>query len=305
MITKPRLEVEDGRGSICKPENAPRAVIQWCVDNKYSVRKIPADGDCLYRALGHSMGSTPIVCRQHIAESAKNCWKEIMDHDPEHRELPGFVRETLESGKWGGAQQILVFAHTLNCRVNVHRMEGDPISFGEGGQTIDLLYSNAAGGHGNPDHYDLIWPNGQQRQGQLSYEEGAVNAANPNRSKRARGGNGSTKVCTVNVTGSFDQFQNALDIQVDVLMIQEHWRNAKDIGKWKVAADYKGWHGVWSYADATDKGAASGGVAILVRLGRPIFATPAVNDARFVGAVISWTRRVKTGQDAPLQCVRL
>ena len=86
---------------------------------------------------------------------------------------------------------------------------------------------------------------------------------------------------------------NALAIEADVIFIQEHRRRAKDIATWRTAARHKGWHGVWSYADTTDKGAASGGVAILVRLGRPIFATPAVNDARFVGAVISWTRRVK------------
>ena len=112
-IVSAKLEVVDGRGFERSAENAPRAVVQWCVDYKYSVRKIPADGDCLYRALGHSnsMGTTPTVCRQHIAENATNCWKELMVHDPEHKELPSFIKETLEAGKWGGAQQIHVFAH--------------------------------------------------------------------------------------------------------------------------------------------------------------------------------------------------
>lgn len=42
-------------------------------------------------------------------------------------------------------------------------------------------------------------------------------------------------------------------MKTDVLFIQGHWRDRRNIGKWKSAADKKGWHGVWCGAETADK----------------------------------------------------
>ena len=178
-------------------------------------------------------------------------------------------------------------------------MDGNVVTFNElsEGDVIRLLYNNAANGVGRPDHYDAVWERSKESEGAVASaaDRDPIGHGGKKYSIQVRTDNTTekTRFCTVNVSGSLEFLSNALAIEADVIFIQEHRRRAKDIATWRTAARHKGWHGVWSYADTTDKGAASGGVAILVRLGRPIFTTPAANDARFVGAVISWTRRVK------------
>ena len=104
-----------------------------------------------------SVGQQQLECRRHIADEAGALWSGVMEHDPDGVELPAFVADTMRSGEWGGAEQIAIFAAVHGVQVSVHELDGGVQTFGKGGKTVRLLYSNAAYGHGNPDHYDLIW----------------------------------------------------------------------------------------------------------------------------------------------------
>ena len=280
-----------------KADKPDQSVVQWCVSKGYSMRRVEADGDCLYSALGVALGMRVGECRQFIADAASRVWDTVMDHDVHKVELAPFIRRTLSRGVWGGAEQVAVCAEAADVTIHVHELNETVHAFGCGKQVIRLLYSNCAAGRGEPDHYDLIWPKSQTGEGKLAYAEcgGAIPYRGEGVQKRdhTRSNGNDTRICTVNVSGSYEFFCNALDIEADVIMVQEHWRTEKTMGTWKAAALRKGWHGVWGVAERSGKGSPAAGVAILVKTGRHIFAIKGAEGPRFLGGVVSWTRRVK------------
>eukprot|EP00972_Heterocapsa_arctica_P034789 5121091-Heterocapsa_arctica.AAC.1 len=70
-----------------------------------------------------------------------------MEHDLDGSGLAHFIEETGKRKEWGGAEQIAVFAHLRNIKVEVHEYGMEVPTFDGGELELDhtvvrVLYSN-------------------------------------------------------------------------------------------------------------------------------------------------------------------
>ena len=296
--------------------------VDWCVRNKKHIQIVPGDGECLYRALGKSVGIGPEECREFLSVCAPDFWeRRAYVRDPEQT-LQGFITETSEKGIWGGEAQIHLFAMIMGCRVVVHSEGMRELVYGEGEKVVQLLYSSQGP---SLNHYDLVWdfgeaggaarpdlngctgPGTSQSHWRTAIADPGMTGStlvDAQAGKEGDGGHTCEKrrtwvtrrsgeelwVLSVNLSGSRNHLQAAMAMGAHVLIVQEHMKSSDELRSWQAFAAAMGWHGVWGPAARTGTKGRSGGVAVLTWRTRPIFQVGEADD-RLVCASIAWSRR--------------
>jgi len=192
------------------------------------------------------------------------------------------IQETKSTAIYGGERQIAMFAAIRDIRIHVHRQNMGTLTYGNGDE-FHLLYSHIRDEQKEPNHYDYM-----VRSVMLEQTTDVPRSPFTNYKRGDMEIRDGTKLVTRNVFGWLHNFQKALDLRADILLIQEHWRGADTLGTRQSAAREKGWHGVWSgsaRSPFTDRN--SCGVAVLTSLDRPISQVGESND-RMITAMVPW-----------------
>ena len=120
----------------------------WCRARGFEVDRVRGDGNCLYTALGRSIGRDQAEVRADVVDFALHEWRNLGDIGAVYS-LEDFVAETSGEGVWGGEAQIIVWTKAIGRRVVVHSLGDTEKVYGEGGET-HLLYSQQVGGSARP-----------------------------------------------------------------------------------------------------------------------------------------------------------
>lgn len=250
----------------------------WCRARGFEIERVRGDGNCLYTALGRSVGRDQGDVRSDIAGWANQHWADIVDIGAVYS-LADFFNETSEIGVWGGEAQIIVWATATGRKVVVHSLGDIEKVYGEGPGT-HLLYSNYNRWGDQPNHFDHL-----RRVGENNVVRNDVGKY----CREPEECEGGTVICTVNVSGEKDQLVETMRMGPHIILLQEHRAGVRELGAWKSLAKGMGWHGVWATAVEDGRGR-SGGVAILVNVKRPVFMVGECSN-RIVGAAVAPTRR--------------
>ena len=118
--------------------------------------------------------------------------------------------------------------------------------------------------------------------------EGRIHKTPRKAGQRLRGKDTHT-VTTINLGGSREALNNALEIDANVLLIQEHRLLGPELQCAQAMATKAGWNGIWDPAQKTPAKGRSGGTAVLVRSPVQIHRGPRLS--RMTVAIIPWTRK--------------
>ena len=115
-----------------------------CRARGFEIERCRGDGNCLYTALGKSIGRGQSEVRADLVSYATKNWYGPEDIGAVYS-IEDFVAETGEEGVWGGEAQIIVWAEATGRRVVVHSLGDTEKVYGDGFDT-HLLYSNTTAG---------------------------------------------------------------------------------------------------------------------------------------------------------------
>ena len=96
-------------------------------------------------------------------------------------------------------------------------------------------------------------------------------------------------IATVSLGGSQEALNNALEMEVNVLLVQEHRLLGPEIPGAQAMAAQAGWNGIWDQAQRTLARGRSGGTAVLVRA--PVQIHRGAKLSRATAAIVPWTRK--------------
>ena len=179
----------------------------WCRARGFEIERVKGDGNCLYTALGRSVGRDQGEVRSDIACWATQHWSDIVDISAVYS-LADFSKETSEVGVWGGEPQIIVWANATGRKVVVHSLGDTEKVYGEGPET-HLLYSNYSRWGDQPNHFDHL-----RRVGENNVVRNHVGkyCREPDECE------GGTVICTVNVSGEKDQLVDTMRMGPHIIL---------------------------------------------------------------------------------------
>ena len=128
------------------------------------IRDVEADGNCLYRAVGHQCGgrsyvSVRVACADSLAEHEDEFAPFVDIHD-----IGGSFKEYVESvrntSEWGGHLELRALTHTLRRPIVVYSADAAPLRIGdefdEEGEEIRLSFHRHYYALG--EHYNSVVP---------------------------------------------------------------------------------------------------------------------------------------------------
>lgn len=193
----------------------------------------------MFHALGYWLGQAQEAVRQVIAERSMEYWQSIFPWD-DGKEYAQFHRTTVTPGEWGDGRHLALASRIFGVRIAV---VGDrDYWFGTNGATWTIRFDARL------EHYDVVVQDevcagkdtgvqaqgghidnnerGRNTRGEEHMEEKDTNKGSiGGKRRKGRSHLGATRnhpVLTLNVGGSREALINAMDMDVKILLIQEH-----------------------------------------------------------------------------------
>ena len=111
-----------------------------------------------------------------------------------------------------------MFAAVRRICIHVHEKGMKLLTYGSGTE-FHLLYCHISEAEGRPNHYDIL----EKLPPKVSVVEPARYLTYRRMPAEIREG---TVVLTINLSGSLGNFEKALKLHADILLIPEHWMGA-------------------------------------------------------------------------------
>ena len=105
------------------------------------------------------------------------------------------------------------------------------------------------------------------------------------------GGHTSHLIHTINLGGSREALQHALQLPGQVLLLQEHRHSGPALPALQGLARQAGWHGIWVAATTHKHCGRSGGMSVLVRI--PLQVHRGAELAKCTAAIVPWSRTAR------------